>query len=165
MTRWWRSHSVRMRLTLMHVAASVVVLCFYAFVIYSVVSSRASLALDIQVDRDFQLSTAIFDLGSDGSVTWMPPFETSEVLELPWVQVWNGDATRLLFQNYEAKQLAIPQSQRLAIEGSDRIERVAAEPYAIRIRSHRDQFGGMPVVFQVGRTEAAMRRDLTSARA
>ena len=54
MMRWWRSHSVRMRLTLLHVAASAVVLCFYAFVIYTVVSSRASQALDVQVDRDFQ---------------------------------------------------------------------------------------------------------------
>jgi heavy metal sensor kinase len=149
-----------MRLTLLHVAASAVVLCFYAFVIYTVVSSRASQALDIQVDRDFQLSTAIFDLSSDGKVTWMPPFETSEDLELPWVQMWNGDATELRFQNYEATQLPVPQAQRLAREASNRVERVPLQPYAIRIRSELGHFGGESVIFQVGRTEAVMRRDL-----
>jgi heavy metal sensor kinase len=149
-----------MRLTLWHVAAMVVVLCVYAVVIYLVVSRRASEALDRQIEQDFSFSTAVFDRTPDGTFTWMPPFERSEDVELPWVQLWNGDASELLFQNYEAAHLAIPESRRLAADASDRITRIPAQPYAIRIRSHRDQFAGVPVVFQVGRTEAAMDQDM-----
>ena len=160
MKGWWRSHSVRMRLTLGHVAAMFVILCVYASVIYVEVSRRASDALDRQIEQDFSFATAVFDRQADGSFTWMPPFERSEDVELPWVQLWNGDATELLFQNYEAQHLPVSASQRLAAEANDRIVRVPLSPRAIRIRSHRDQFAGTQVVFQVGRTEKAMVLDL-----
>ena len=41
MIRWWRSHNLRMRLTLWHGAAMVVVLAVYMSVIYTVVSRSA----------------------------------------------------------------------------------------------------------------------------
>ncbi len=42
MTQWWRSHSVRLRLTLWYVAAMVVVLCVYAALVFVFVSRNAS---------------------------------------------------------------------------------------------------------------------------
>jgi heavy metal sensor kinase len=151
-----------MRLTLWHVAAMVVVLCVYGGAIYFEVSRRASEALDRQLDADFTFAPNFVEQAADGSFTWMPPYEISEKVELPWVQLWNGDGTELLFQNFQAQQRRVPESQRLAAEASDQIVRVPATPYAIRIRSHHDRFYGMPVVFQVGRTERAMREDLNA---
>jgi type VI protein secretion system component VasF len=51
-TYWWRSHSVRMRLTLWYVAAMAVVLGVYVFAVYSFVNQRLSDALDEQLRQD-----------------------------------------------------------------------------------------------------------------
>ena len=160
MTRWWRSHGVRMRLTLWHAAAMVVVLCVYAEVIYVVVSRSASQALDAQVRSDSSFSEAVIDHESDGSFIWMPPFESSEEEELPWVQVWNVEGTRLLFQNFEAMRRPLPQSAQLAARVEDRVVVVPASPVPIRVLSRRSNIDGVPLVIQIGRSEAAMRANL-----
>ena len=49
MTRWWRSHSVRVRLTLWYVTAMLVILGIYAAVVFGVVRRSASQALDQQL--------------------------------------------------------------------------------------------------------------------
>ena len=51
--RWWRSHSVRVRLTLWYVGAMIVVLGVYAAAVYSFVSRNASAELDRQLREDF----------------------------------------------------------------------------------------------------------------
>ena len=51
MTRWWRSHSVRVRLTLWYIATMVLVLGVYAFAVAAFVGRTASEALDQQIRR------------------------------------------------------------------------------------------------------------------
>ena len=49
MTGWWRSHSVRVQLTLWYVAAVIVVLGVYISVVYAFVGRNASQNLDQQL--------------------------------------------------------------------------------------------------------------------
>jgi len=53
-TRWWRSHSVRVQLTLWYVAAMIIVLGVYAAAILVYVNRSASAALNQQLRGDFQ---------------------------------------------------------------------------------------------------------------
>src|SRR3954468_4759322 len=87
-----RRHTVRVRLTLWYVAAMIVVLGAYVFVVYAFVSQNALQTLDQQLRRDFQWAAASVDVGPDGRVIppAEPPLITGEE-ELPWVQVWTGD--------------------------------------------------------------------------
>ena len=53
MTRWWRSHSVHMRLTLWYVGVMIVVLGVYAVGVYAFVSRSVSQALNDRLRADF----------------------------------------------------------------------------------------------------------------
>jgi heavy metal sensor kinase len=159
-TRWWRSHSVRMRLTLWHASVMVVVLSVYAGVIYFYVSRSASESLNRQLRNDIWVAINTVDRAADGTFIWMAPDETSEDEELLWAQVWNRDGTRLLFQNPEARRRPVARSGALAVGTNDRIDIVPAEPFPMRLLSRRNSLYGEPIVIQVARSEARMRRDL-----
>ena len=51
MMRWWRSHSIRVRLSLWYVATMVIVLGVYAAAILAFVNRTASQTLDQQLGR------------------------------------------------------------------------------------------------------------------
>ena len=79
MTRWWRSHSVRVRLTLWYVGVMVVVLAFYAVGVYTFVSRSVSQALDDRLRADFYWAAATVDEGPGGLV--MPGPQVDLLLE------------------------------------------------------------------------------------
>ena len=160
MTRWWRSHSVRMRLTLWYVAAMLIVLGVYVFGVYIVISRSASESLDQQLRLDFQWAAASIYQTADGSFTWTQPEQLVGEEPLPWVQVWTGDGAALLFANSEAQRRPVPESQQLAKQADDRVATVPVEPVPIRILSRRGRLGPERVVIQVARSEAAMRQEL-----
>jgi heavy metal sensor kinase len=164
-----------MRLTLWHLTAMIIVLCVYAGVVYLVVGRRVSRALDDQLRTDLSYNLARVERLEGGRFTWTPPLDPSSSLqttEWPWIQIWNADATRLLFQNYDAEQRYVPESRQLAEAATDRVETVPGDPYPMRIISHRNRIRtptssfsevvieNEPIVFQVGRSEAAMRQDM-----
>ena len=159
MTRWWRSHNLRMRLTLWHGAVMVIVLAVYMSVIYTVVSRSASQALNQQIQSDFLFTSSLVDREEDGSFTWMPA-EAGGTDELPWVQVWSADASELLYRNFEAQRRPVPSAQQLARHADDRIVVVQGGNVPIRVLSRMGRVEGVPVVIQVARSEAAMRQEL-----
>ena len=59
MRRWWRSHSVRVQLTLWYVAAMIIVLAVYAAAILVYVNRSAAAALNQQLRGDFQFAAAM----------------------------------------------------------------------------------------------------------
>ena len=169
MMRWWRSHSVRVRLTLWYIATMIVVLGIYAGAVYESVSRTSSQALDLQLRRDFQWAAATIYQQPDGTFTWDEPEEILAEADLPWVQVWTSDGRRMVFSNSEARRTPIAASQALAAEAGNRIASVALEDETFRIVSRRGSIGPLdpaagekptPVVIQVGRSEAAMREEL-----
>ena len=162
MTRWWRSHSLRMRLTLWLGAAMVVVLGVYMAVIYAVVSRSGSQALDQQVRNDLGWTEAIVERHPDGTFSWMPDGLIPEDDE-PWLQVWTADARELLLQNLVARRNpleAARQQAATATTGDNQVVSLPATPVPIRLISQRSTISDVEVVIQVGRSEAAMRRDL-----
>ena len=164
MTRWWTSHPVRVRLTLWYVAAMMLVLGVYIFVVFVFVNRSGIQALDQQLRSDFQWAAAVVDIGPDGHVIWpAEPLLITGEEELPWVQVWTGDGKLLLFTSSEAQRRSVPDSVTLVgIPEDDR--GVAAslpiqdESAAMRILARRLSIRDQSFILQVGRSEAALRQ-------
>ena len=106
MTRWWRSHSVRVRLTLWYLAAMVIVLGLYAALVFTFVSRNASETLNGRLRGDFQWASAVVDQTPEGGITWHENEDLPEE-ESPWLQVWSRDG-ELLYQNFEARRRPLP---------------------------------------------------------
>ncbi len=158
--RWWRSHSVRMRLTLWYVAAMVVVLGVYVFGVYTFVSRNISDSLDERLRADFYWAAATVDEGPDGLIMPFPQVDLLLEEESPWVQVWSADGTQLLLSNEEARRRPLPEAQLLAQEGEDMVESLPTGGVPVRVLSRRSYIVDRPVTIQVARSEAAMRRQL-----
>ena len=135
MRYWWRSHSVRVRLTLWFVATMVVVLAVYAAAVSTVVRRTASQALDQQIRRDFQWVAATVYLSPDGTFGWSAPEEIVAEEDPLWVQVWGADGGALLFQNSEAERRPVPESRTLASRAERGIVTVPTDTAPMRILS------------------------------
>ena len=176
MTRWWRSHSVRVRLTVWYVAVMVVVLAVYAVAVYLFVSRSVSQALDERLRADFYWASATVDEGPEGGLV-MPSPQVDLLLEeeAPWVQVWSDDGSQLLFVNSEAMRRPLPETQSLAAQADDAIVSFATLGGApIRVMSGRSYVcpctedpqtglliaGKRRVKVQVARSEEAMQQQV-----
>jgi heavy metal sensor kinase len=156
MTRWWRSHSVRLRLTVWYLAAMLSVLGLYAALVFAFVSRNASETLDGRLRGDFQWASAMVDQTPEGSITWN---ESLTEEESPWLQVWSPEG-ELLYQNFEAQRRPVPEARDLALVTEDSLVTVASESAPVRVLTRRGRIGSKLVVIQVARSEAAMREDL-----
>jgi heavy metal sensor kinase len=157
---WWRSHGVRLRLTLWYVAAMMVVLGVYVFGVYTFVSRNVSEALDERLRADFYWAAGTVDEGPDGLIMPFPQIDLLLEEESPWVQVWSADGSELLLNNDEARRRPIPESQSLAAQGEDMIVSLPTGGVPIRVLSRRSYIVDRPVTIQVARTEATMRQEL-----
>jgi heavy metal sensor kinase len=158
MSRWWRAHSLRRRLTAWYVAVMVVVLGLYAVVVLSIVRRTASNALDDRLRDDFQLAAAMVDQTPEGGIAWAENNVLEVEEERPWVQVW-GRAGALLYRSATAEQRLIPVSRALATLSDDNriiTVAVAGEIAPYRILTRRGRVGARPVVIQVAASEATM---------
>jgi len=163
-TRWWRSHSVRVQLTLWYAAAMIVVLALYAAAVYASVSRSMSDSLNQRLRSDFWWAAATVDQGPDGTVTWLEPEGFGDE-DRPWLQVWSRDG-ELLYQSSEARSLPLPESASLAAQADNRIAVVQADGAPVRMLSNSGTIrskdpGAMPVVIQIARSEAPMRQQLS----
>jgi len=162
----WRSHTVRVRLTLWYVAAMILVLGAYVFVVYAFVSRNNLQNLDQQLRSDYQWAAATVDVDTAGHVIppMEPPLITGEE-ELPWVQMWTGDGKLLLFQNEEAQRRRVPGSTRfIGLPEDDRgvFDSLAVEDERapMRLLARRLSIRDQSFILQVGRSEMTMREDL-----
>ena len=155
MRRWWRSHSVRVQLTVWYVAAMTLVLAVYAGAILAYVGRSASQALNQQLRSDFQWATVMVEQTPEGGITWNGE---EAIEEHPWLQVWGPDGM-LLFRN----DVALEQPQvglDLANLADDAIVRVATAGVPLRVLSRRGEIFGSPIIIQVGRSEESMREQI-----
>ena len=156
MTRWWRSHSVRVRLTLWYLVAMTIVLGLYAALVVAFVSRNASETLDGRLRGDFQWASAMVDQTPEGGITW---YESLTEEESPWLQVWSPEG-ELLYQNFEAMRRPLPQARDLALAADDSLIAVESDAAPVRVLTRRGRVGSKPVVIQVARSEATMREEL-----
>ena len=156
MRRWWRSHSVRVRLTLWYLAAMVIVLGLYATLVFAFVSRNASETLDGRLRGDFQWAAAMVDQTPDGGITW---YESLTEEESPWLQVWSPEG-ELLYENFEARRRPVPEARDLALRTDDSLVAVPSDVAPVRVLTRRGRIGSRPVIIQVARSEATMRQEL-----
>jgi heavy metal sensor kinase len=154
--RWWRSRSVRLKLSVWYMAAMLVVLVAYGGCLLLVIHRTNSRGLDERLRGDFRWATEMAEQRPDGSLTW---FETSAVDEdLPWLQVWSP-AGQLLFKTAAVARMPIPQSGALAARADNSVA-VIRRQVPVRVLSGPSHVGGQPVVIQVARSESAIWADL-----
>jgi heavy metal sensor kinase len=159
MTRWWRSHSVRVQLTLWYTGVMIVVLGVYAFLVYGSVRRSVSNALDQRLRGDFRWAAAMVGQEPDGTFTGPDLEIASGDEDSPWLQVWSDDG-RVLYRTFEAMRRPIVESNVLAQSADDRVVSLATETGPVRVLSRRGRVAGQPVVIQVARWEAPMRQEL-----
>ena len=161
---WWRSHSVRVRLTIWYVGAMVVVLGVYVFAVSAFVSRSVSASLDDQLRNDLFWVVASLYQTPDGDFMLNEPEQLDPEEGLPWVQVWSADGSALLFRTGEALRRPVPESQAIFSEG---LVTIPTETVPMRILTRRQQFemrrGAVRdarVIIQVARSEETMREQL-----
>ncbi len=155
--RWWRSHNVRVRLTLWYVTVMLVVLAVYAAAVFTIVRRNASATLDTRIRSDFQWASAMVDETPEGGIAWSYDDITEE--ESFWFQVWSPDGA-LLFQNVEARNSPLQASRELALSADDAVVALTHPVAPVRVLTRRGRIGATPVIIQVARSEAAMRAEL-----
>jgi heavy metal sensor kinase len=160
-TPWWRSHSVRMRLTMWYVGAMVVVLGVYVFAVYAFVSRNASDSLDEQLRNDLFWVVASLYQTPDGDFMLNEPEQLDPEESLPWVQVWSADGSQLLFRSAEAQRRPVPESQSIPAEG---VVSIPTDTVPMRVLTRRQDFlmrrgavSDVRAVIQVARPEEALR--------
>jgi heavy metal sensor kinase len=156
MMRWWRSHSVRVQLTLWYVAAMTIVLAVYAVAILAYVSRSASAALNQQLRGDFQFAAAMVEQTPQGGITWSSDEGVAE--ERPWLQVWGPDG-QLLYRNDHAEQRPVP-ARDLTNLPDDTVVTIPTADVPMRVLSRRGRIASRPVVIQVARSEGPMRQQI-----
>jgi heavy metal sensor kinase len=156
MMRWWRSHSVRVQLTLWYVAAMTIVLAVYAAAILAYVSRSASATLNQQLRGDFQFAAAMVEQTPEGSITWSSDEGIAE--DRPWLQVWSPDG-ELLYRNEQAEQQPVPGRDLLNLP-DDTIVTMPTTGVPLRVLSRRGRIASKPVVIQVARSEGPMRQQI-----
>ena len=157
MRRLWVPRTLRVRLTAWHVAVMVVVLGFYAAVVLLLVTRNVSGTLDARLRSDFRWAAEMAQHGPDGSLSWFEGEPGSE--DSPWLQVWTP-AGELIYRTAVARRLPVPESEELVDRADGQVVSVSSGPAPFRLLGGQTTIGDEPVVIQVGRSEALMRREL-----
>lgn len=157
MSARWLPGTLRVRLTAWHVAVMVVVLAIYASAVLLIVSRSASRALDARLRSDFRWAAGMAEREPDGSLSWFEGDPWSE--DSPWLQVWTPDGTQL-YRTAVARRLPVPESEALLDRADDEIVSIPGEPAPFRLLGRWTTIGDEPVLIQVGRSEALMRREI-----
>ena len=153
---WWRTGSVRLRLTAWYMTAMLAVLAVYSGCLLFALHRVNSRSLDDRLRSDFRWAAEMAEQRPDGTLTW---FETSANDEdLPWLQVWTPDG-RLLFKTAAVERLPIAESASLAFLADNSIA-IVRRRVPVRVLSGPSHVAGRPVVIQVARSEAPLRRSL-----
>ena len=153
----WLPASLRARLTLWAVTVTLCVLGLYATAVYLIVQRNLSASLDDLLRSDYRWATEMADQRPDGSLIWFDGDEWNE--ESPWLQVWSPER-ELLYQTAVARRLPVLQADALVQDATGQIVTVPTGDAGFRVLSRTARIGGRPVVVQVGRSEALMRREL-----
>lgn len=156
--RWWRSHSVRVRLAFWYVGAMIVVIGVYVAAVYVFVSRNASENLNQQLRQDFTWVYASLYQDEHGMYMLTEPERIDPDFPLPWVQVWRGDRSRVVYRNGEAERTTVPESRSVVGEGI--VTLTAEDGERMRIMTQRGALKGpfaeSRVVIQIGRSESSM---------
>ena len=150
--------SVRVRLTLWHIAVMLAVLGVYAAAVYAFVRNNSSHLLDERLHDDFDWASDMLAQRPDGTIA---PYDETGEGDSPWLQVWSLEG-RLLYDTPEARRNPVPRSNQLAVAAKeeDRIVTVPEVSPPYRVMSGGARIGGRPVLVQVARSEGPIAQNL-----
>src|SRR5213079_2959900 len=150
--------SVRVRLTLWHIAVMLAVLGVYAAAVYTFVRNSSLSLLDERLHDDFDWASDMLAQRPDGTIA---PYEETGEGDSPWLQVWSLEG-RLLYDTPEARRNPVPRSNQLAVAAKeeDRIVTVPEVSPPYRVMSGGARIGGRPVLVQVARSEGPVVQNL-----
>src|SRR6266571_4319689 len=150
--------SVRVRLTLWHIAVMLAVLGVYAAAVYAFVRNNSSHLLDERLHDDFDWASDMLAQRPDGTIA---PYDETGEGDSPWLQVWSLEG-RLLYDTPEARRNPVPRSIQLAVSAKeeDRIVTVPEVSPPYRVMSGGARIGGRPVLVQVARSEGPIAQNL-----
>ncbi len=158
MMRWWRSHSVRVRLTLSYLLVMILVVGVYDAAVFVFISRGLSDTLNQRLRGDLWWAAAMVDRTPEGHITW--PEEEGADDEPPWLQVWSVEG-QLLYRNAQAEARPVPGGRELAASPGDNPVSIPTVTVPIRVLSRRSFIGAQRVVIQVARSEAPMLEQLS----
>src|SRR2546422_5415122 len=117
--------SVRVRLTLWHIAVMLAVLGVYAAAVYTFVRNNSSRLLDERLHDDFDWASDMLAQRPDGTIA---PYDENGEGVSPWLQAW-GLEGRLLYDTPEARRNPVTRSNELAV-APNQVDRVVTVPQA-----------------------------------
>src|SRR5213596_2566951 len=150
--------SVRVRLTLWHIAVMLAVLGVYAAAVYTFVRNNSSRLLDERLHDDFDWASDMLAQRPDGTIA---PYDETGEGDSPWLQVWSLEG-RLLYDTPEARRNPVPRTSQLAVAAKeeDRIVTIPDLSPPYRVMSGGARIGGRPVLVQVARSEGPVVQNL-----
>src|SRR5438270_13617879 len=110
-----KPRSVRVRLTLWHIAVILLVLAVYAGGVYSFIRNNSSRLLDERLHDDFDWASDMLAQRPDGTIA---AYEETGEGDSPWLQVWSLDG-HLLYNTLEARRNPVPRTDQVAVTAKD----------------------------------------------
>jgi heavy metal sensor kinase len=165
MTTRWQPRSVRVRLTLWHVAALLVVLALYASGVFALVKHNLAADLDRQLEEDLDRAEQSFRLNPDGTLAWRfadpdPDERVAEREGGPFICVWSRNG-RLLYRDPAAPPVLMAPPTTERSEGQFATVSVPAGGWLRQLTGPQD-VGGIQTIVRVARPEDRMRHELRS---
>jgi len=166
MTGRWRPRSVRVRLTLWHLGALLIVLLLYAGGVFAFVRHSLVADLDRQLQEDFDRAEEeeAFSRNPDGTLSWFigdrdPDATDPEVVQGPWACVWTPDGGPLYRDPLAPHVVSL--IGRDAAADPPILESVQASggTWIRQITGEQDVAGGKAIL-RVARSEERLRQEL-----
>src|SRR5438067_345075 len=150
--------SVRVRLTLWHIAVMLAVLGVYAGAVYMFVRNNSLSLLDERLHDDFDWASDMLAQRPDGTIA---PYDETGEGDSPWLQVWSLDG-HLLYDTPEARRNPVPNGKNLAVAAKeeDRIIEIPEVNPPYRVMTGGARIGGRPVLVQVARSEGPIAQNM-----
>lgn len=163
MKNWWPRRSLKLRLTLWHAAATIVVLTVFAFVVYEVVEHRLGAELDRQLRIDFDLVEAQLDDDANGTIRWLVQGAHGDegfARLSAWFEVWSENR-QLLLRHWPVREADIKQPLPAPAQGTLHFYTVELEnELYVRVMERPARVHVRGVVVRVVRDESDMRHTL-----
>ena len=159
MISWWRTRSVRWRLTLWYAGTLALILGLYATGVYAYLAHSLRRELDNRLYEDFELAEEALEVSSAGDVRWRLPDHGNDEVGSDLLEVWSKEGKRL----YRASRLlgaatdAVSRDASIAPLGYASVD---VEAGHFRILSGEESLGRLPVLLRVGRSETPVRKAL-----
>ncbi|MBI4622970.1 MAG: HAMP domain-containing protein [Verrucomicrobia bacterium] len=163
MSNWWQRRSLKLRLTLWHAAATVVVLAGFAFVVYEVVEHRLAAELDRQLRIDFDLVEAQLDTDATGKIRWQVQGAHGDegfARLSAWFEVWAEDG-QILLRHWPVRETEIKRPLAAPLQSTLRFYTVELEGgFHVRLMERPARVRDRGVIVRVFRDESDMRHTL-----